>query len=203
MVVAGPSCPHGESRGGQSSTDNFQFVNLTDSSKLDDYSRTLVRSRAAWSSNRPPGAVAFDQPDRRKQMGKFRLQQEDLTAIQSQHQSRRQIEVGFRNTHKPLGWKSGPTRPKPKYRDTETQRRRKSNSLLSIHSQSIYQNPANATADPFNTLPISIDSRESVLLQHCEVGFIYFIAGLHSRCLILGELYFLHPHIANPVPNHY
>ena len=43
---------------------------------------------------------------------------------------------------------------------------------------SVHRNPADAIADPFNALPIPITSHESVLLQHCKVGYLCFVALL-------------------------
>ena len=166
VEVAKSSCSH-RSRDGHSS-DSFQFVNLTNKSKLDGSSRARIRSRATWSSYNAVKAVALDKSDQRTQMGRFRLQPK---ALRRQSQADSTYPLNF------LGWKTG--LPVPQSKDLGSDAQPWSGPILGP----ISLNPANAAADPFDVLPVPTNSRESILLQHCELRF-NFISKLHWRYII-------------------
>ncbi|KAE9366639.1 hypothetical protein N431DRAFT_495079 [Stipitochalara longipes BDJ] len=194
MNVVEGSGLHGPRDGWSSKDAAFQFVNVNDSLKIDESTRTIIRSRATWSSYHSTDNVALDKSDRKKQMRRFRLQPPRPKASQSQVRRSPQRHSGSTNSRQILGETSrltqdplngnrsilyGYTDGKLQINSLEknqspTSFRRYTQQdpelFLPILSGLTSTNPANALADPFDVLPLPINLREDLLLKHFFTG---------------------------------
>lgn len=185
----------------------FQFVNVNDSLKVDKGTRSLIRSRATWSSYHSADSVALDKPDRKKQMGRFRLQPPRAKTSQSQAQKSVQRHSGLTEAHTSLGGISELQREPPDESQTMldelTNGELRLNALdrkkgpidfrrglqqnpelfLSISSGLRFANLANALADPFDVLPLPVNFREDLLLKHCKTVFYSILLYLYQNIL--------------------
>jgi hypothetical protein len=209
MDVADSSGPHGPRDGWFRKDASFQFVNVNDSLKIDKGTRALIRSRATWSSYHSIENVALDKPDRKKQMRRFRLQPPLPKTFQPQARRSLQRHAGLTDSHKFPVWRSGlsrePLNRSQSILDESTDGKMRMNPLekkqfpnafrryiqqdsevfWSIPSGLTYTNPANALTDPFDVLPLPINSREDLLLKHCKTTFFPFMPNFLLKLHVL------------------